>query len=193
MHDYWKQVQEELESHPAGAIKPSTSGAFPADESATTLESTFDCHCCELLEKAAHENNDSLGWAAELCHYLGVIIENVSKDMDVIVWWEKHAQIYPTLACIAQDVCAVPASSVPCERLFSAGAEIATDRHSCLGSGRFEELQVLKHAWNHTLIDCAGMNSDNIEDVNIEDFKELLEWDKELMNDLNNNVDIVMM
>ena len=37
------------------------------------------------------------------------------------------------------------------------------------------------------------MNSDNIEDVNIEDFKELLEWDKELMNDLNNNVDIVMM
>ena len=52
---------------------------------------------------------------------------------------------------------------------------------------------MLKHAWNHTLIDCAGMNSDNIEDVNIEDFKELLEWDKELMNDLNNNVDIVMM
>ena len=39
----------------------------------------------------------------------------------------------------------------------------------------------------------TGMNSDNIEDVNIEDFKELLEWDKELMNDLNNNVDIVMM
>ena len=88
MHDYWKQVQEELESHPAGAVKPSTSGAFPADESATTLESTFDCHRHELLEKAAHENNDSLGWAAELHRYLGVIIENVSKDMDVIVWWE---------------------------------------------------------------------------------------------------------
>lgn len=52
---------------------------------------------------------------------------------------------------------------------------------------------MLKHAWNHTLIDRAGMNSDNIEDVNIEDFKELLEWDEELMNDLNNNVDIVMM
>ena len=82
---------------------------------------------------------------------------------------------------------------MPCERLFSAGAEIATDRRSHLGSGRFEELQVLKHAWNHTVIDRAGMNSDNIEDVNIEDFKELLEWDEELMNDLNNNVDIVMM
>ena len=82
---------------------------------------------------------------------------------------------------------------MPCERLFSAGAEIATDRRSHLGSGHFEELQVLKHAWNHTLIDRAGMNSDNIEDVNIEDFKELLEWDEELMNDLNNNVDIVMM
>ena len=78
---------------------------------------------------------------------------------------------------------------MPCERLFSAGAEITTDRRSCLGSGRFEELQVLKHAWNHTLVDRAGINSDTVEEIYIQDFKELLEQDQELEHDMDNNVD----
>ncbi|KIK93372.1 hypothetical protein PAXRUDRAFT_126591, partial [Paxillus rubicundulus Ve08.2h10] len=54
---------------------------------------------------------------------------------------------FPTLACISMDICTIPANSVPCECLFSAGAEIATDCHSQLGAENFEELQVMKHAW----------------------------------------------
>ena len=78
---------------------------------------------------------------------------------------------------------------MPCEWLFSAGAEIATDRRSRLGSDCFEELQVLKHAWNHTLVDRAGINSDTVEEIYIQDFKELLEQDQELEHDMDNNVD----
>jgi hypothetical protein len=62
---------------------------------------------------------------------------------------QKHEGIYPTLACIARDICAIPASSVPCERLFPAAAEIATDCHSRLGAVKFEYLQVLKHTWRN--------------------------------------------
>jgi len=101
--------------------------------------------------------------------------------------------MYPTLAHIARDVCAVPASSVPCERLFSAGAEIATKRRSRLGSDRFEELQVMKHAWNPMLIDRARVNSNSVEveDISLEDFKELLQRDEELMQ--SSSSDIIMM
>ena len=91
--------------------------------------------------------------------------------------------MYPTLSRIARDVCAVPASSVPCERLFLAGAEIATDRHSCLGSSRFEELQIMKHTWNSSLVDHAQANSCEVEDILLQDIKELYERDEELSRD----------
>ena len=47
----------------------------------------------------------------------------------------------------------------------------------------------MKHAWNHTLVDHAGINSDTVEEIYIQDFKELLEQDQELEHDMDNNVD----
>lgn len=88
------------------------------------------------------------------------------------------------LAHISMDVCAIPATSVPCEQLFSAGAEIATDHHLCLSSDRFEHLQVLKNSWHHHIVDHAAVNSSDINEVFLDKFKEmfvtdtaLAEWD----------------
>lgn len=69
------------------------------------------------------------------------------------------------------DVCAIPATSVPCERLFSAGGEIATDRRSRLGSDIFEQLQVLRHAWQNRIVDQANLNSANVDEINMEEFE----------------------
>ena len=87
--------------------------------------------------------------------------------------------MYPTLARIAKDICAIPATSVPCEWLFSAGAEITTDRRNRLGAEWFEELQVLKHAWSHGVTDQAALNSMVVEEVPMECFKDYLMWDNE--------------
>ncbi|KZT31286.1 hypothetical protein SISSUDRAFT_959356, partial [Sistotremastrum suecicum HHB10207 ss-3] len=54
---------------------------------------------------------------------------------------------YPTLARIALDVLPVQASSVACERLFSAGRLITTHTRSRLDSEVFEKLQLLKSFW----------------------------------------------
>ena len=52
------------------------------------MESAFDHHRRNLaMAQAACKDSDSLGWNAELWRYLSVIIENVSKDMNVIAWW----------------------------------------------------------------------------------------------------------
>jgi hypothetical protein len=91
--------------------------------------------------------------------------------------------MYPTLSRIARDVCAIPASSVPCERLFSGGAETATDRRARLGAERFEQLQVLKFAWRKSAVDRTAANSvvvEEVEEVLSKEFKELLHLDDEM-------------
>ncbi|KIK75899.1 hypothetical protein PAXRUDRAFT_171340 [Paxillus rubicundulus Ve08.2h10] len=92
------------------------------DRPATTRNQT------SKLEQAANEQH--AGWQAELFQYLRDM-PDVTKDTDIVEWWSKHTTIYPTLVWIAHDICATPASSVPCEHLFSAGVEIATDCWSC--------------------------------------------------------------
>jgi hAT family C-terminal dimerisation region len=93
---------------------------------------------------------------------------------------QKHARMYPTLVRIALDVCPVPASSVPCERLFSGGGETATDNRARLGAERFEQVQVMKHVWRNSIVDFAATNSDIFEDVFLEDFHELYRIDNKL-------------
>ena len=84
---------------------------------------------------------------------------------------------YPTLVCITKDVCAIPATSVPCEQLFSNGAEIATDCRNRLGAEQFEQLQVLKHAWYHKIINQVTFNSTFIKEIPLERFKDCFVWD----------------
>ena len=104
---------------------------------------------------------------------------------------QKHVDIYPTLARIAKDVCTVPATSVPCEHLFSGGSEIATDQRSRLGADKFEHLQVLKHAWRSNIKDHATTNSVAVESIDIdpelqlEQFKELLIHENEVEHELH--------
>jgi hypothetical protein len=77
------------------------------------------------------------------------------------------------------DVLTCQASSVPCERLFSAGKQVATERRSRLGSDRFEQLLVMKSAWQGTLVDWAAVNSDSIEEVDLNEYNDLLEADND--------------
>jgi hAT family C-terminal dimerisation region len=72
------------------------------------------------------------------------------------------------------DVLPVPASSVPCERLFSAAKEVADDRRSRLGSKKFEELQVMKFAWHNDIPDLAVWNSKDVEEIDTMEYKGLL-------------------
>jgi hypothetical protein len=68
--------------------------------------------------------------------------------------------------------------------LFSAGKEIAVARRVQLGADRFEQLQVLKFAWRTGLVDHVAWNSEQVEEFDIDEYKELLtadiqarEWD----------------
>ncbi|KIM58417.1 hypothetical protein SCLCIDRAFT_128274, partial [Scleroderma citrinum Foug A] len=149
-HDEAMKIVEETMTEYWEQMKPSTTSKPPAnspnEHSKRPLESDFDRLRQEHLLQAT-VRTDNGGWKPELWRYLTDIPKDISKEMDIVAWWAAHSDDYPTLLRIAMDICAIPATSVPCEQLFSAGAEIATNRHSCLGANRFEQLQILKHAW----------------------------------------------
>jgi hypothetical protein len=50
-----------------------------------------------------------------------------AQEIDIINWWMGNASKYPTLSCIARDLLAVPASSVPSESAFSMAKRTIND------------------------------------------------------------------
>lgn len=87
---------------------------------------------------------------------------------------------------MALDVLLCQASSVPCERLFSSSKQVTTERRSHLGSDQLEQLLVMKSAWMDTVVDWAAINSTVVEEIEMNDFTDLLqaddlprEWDEE--------------
>jgi hypothetical protein len=97
--------------------------------------------------------------------------------------------LFPTLVQIALDVLPCQVSSVPCECLFSASKQTANLRRSSLGAERFKELQVMKFAWCKDLPDFAAQNWAHIEDMQLEEYVEILgadeisvEWEHQLQD-----------
>ena len=156
-----------------------------------------------LRQESVKRTKEAQGWQAELWRYRWYLDEaDVDKDTDLVKLWQvcypslpltisltyelstsflkEIGSGFPTIQQIALDILPVQASSVPCERLFSASKQTATDRHARLGSDRFEELQLMKFAWRGDLVDISVWNSEQIKVV--EDkakFAELLHDDEE--------------
>jgi hypothetical protein len=63
---------------------------------------------------------------SETTRYLAAPAADI--DVDVLGWWKFHAGEYPCLARIARDYLAIPATSVPAERVFSGGADLVTKK-----------------------------------------------------------------
>ena len=128
----------------------------------------FDQHRRSLVARGEE------GWVAELGRYLCDLPQDATPDMDIVEYWQDNHRIFPTLGRMALDFLPCQASSVACERLFSASKQVATDRRARLGAKRFEELQLMKFAWRHAgVVDIAAWNSDQVEQVDVEEYKDL--------------------
>jgi hypothetical protein len=185
-------MEEYYKSRPRA--EPATGTVTPADSigassAAETVMSDFDLF---RLKRITKDNEE--GWTSELRRYLKDIPEDVTKDMDIVKWWQvcysiftylhpisirlqDHTQLYPTLARIALDILPCQASSVPCERLFSGSKQSAVDRRASLGAERFEELQIMKFAWREKIIDVAAWNSRKVEEVELDEYQQMLAAD----------------
>jgi hypothetical protein len=66
----------------------------------------------------------------ELERYLSA--PTADANTNILEWWRLNAKTYPCLARIARDYLAIPATSVPAERVFSGGADLITKKRGSL-------------------------------------------------------------
>lgn len=62
----------------------------------------------------------------ELQSYLS--LPGSPDGVDVLDYWKKNANLFPTLTMMARDIYAVPISTVPSESCFSSANRILTDK-----------------------------------------------------------------
>lgn len=80
----------------------------------------------------------------ELDEYLEA--PRVTRNTDILEWWQKHDSIYPSLARMARDVLSTLASSVPIERFFSTGSLTMTAKRTRLGDESLKSLMCI-NSW----------------------------------------------
>lgn len=62
----------------------------------------------------------------------------VTDRVDPITFWTECEHMYPTLAAIATDILAIPASSTPVERVFSTAGEATAGKRNRLSQSNLE-------------------------------------------------------
>lgn len=64
---------------------------------------------------------------------------------DPLKWWKNKRYIYPNLYALALKRLCIPATSVPCERIFSKAGQICTEKRSRLTSDKVSKTLVINH------------------------------------------------
>ncbi|KAK0140687.1 Zinc finger BED domain-containing protein 1 [Merluccius polli] len=67
----------------------------------------------------------------------------ISEEDCPLKWWSQHAGSHSRLACLAKKYLATPATSVPCERLFSLAGHIVAKKRVSLSSQHVIQLVCL--------------------------------------------------
>lgn len=58
--------------------------------------------------------------------YLDEYVWTKAEGFDVLSWWKLNSPKYPTLACMARDFLAIPASTVASESAFSSSGRLVS-------------------------------------------------------------------
>ncbi|XP_022616727.1 zinc finger BED domain-containing protein 1 [Seriola dumerili] len=66
----------------------------------------------------------------ELSNYKSQRVLGLNEDP--LLWWSSHATLFPTLPKVLQKYWCVPATSVPCHRLFSSSGTVLCGKRNCI-------------------------------------------------------------
>lgn len=67
-------------------------------------------------------------------------VSSISLDSDPLLWWKNNESTYPLIAKLAKHYLAIPATSVPSERVFSTAGDIVTASRSALTADNVDKL-----------------------------------------------------
>ncbi|XP_062858504.1 E3 SUMO-protein ligase ZBED1-like [Trichomycterus rosablanca] len=116
--------------------QPATSAQNPSS-SASNLWSSFDR---DAALARAHRNHTSDA-TIEVQRYLSD--PPLQRSDDPLAYWNEHKNVYPHLFLLAKQYLCIPASSVPCERVFSKAGEVVSKKRNRLSPKTVEKLLFL--------------------------------------------------
>ncbi|KAA8894533.1 ribonuclease H-like domain-containing protein [Sphaerosporella brunnea] len=154
----------DLKKAKTGALKPLLRKYFPSKKASQPGESEeedsdrdglgvkelspedamiFASH--EEYSQAEHQfiSSAAVVWEAELERYSKH--PRVSKNTNVLLWWDDNEHRYPHLARLARDYLAIPASSVPAERVFSRAGDLISKTRNRLSRETANMLLCLRY------------------------------------------------
>jgi hypothetical protein len=77
MEQYWKMWLNTISTN------CDLSPVVTAGQTEDSITSDFNQHCLTLMS----QEQDG-GWEAEICQYLKDLLANVTKDTDIVEWWQ---------------------------------------------------------------------------------------------------------
>ena len=79
---------------------------------------------------------------SELDNYLeeALVLESDEENFDILQWWKRNSDLYPTLAKMARDFLAVQVSTVASESAFSAAGRLTDHLRSSMTAETIEAL-----------------------------------------------------
>ena len=93
-------------------------------------------------QSSADESDAVRGAESELMRYHEEA--PIPETEDPLIWWKLNNHRFPVLGSFVQTILCVPATSVPCERLFSSTGYIINKMRSCLLPGNVNALVCLR-------------------------------------------------
>lgn len=128
------------------SLPPTTSTATTISQTpsqgsrtASLIWKTFD----EQFDLCRGSQNPTAAGIIELDKYMNEPL--IGRHEDPLIWWSERKTIYPRLFNIVLKRLCIPATSVPCERLFSKAGLILRDRRSRLLTSKAEQVIFLCH------------------------------------------------
>lgn len=101
-----------------------------------------------IVGKVVQERGDDLPSKKNLADYL----DNNGR-CDVLLFFDDHKQIFPTLFLVAQCMASRRVTEVGCERFFSISGYVSDPRRTRLGVRTYERLAMLSANLQHVYID----------------------------------------
>lgn len=93
------------------------------------------------VDKMVRPENNTVSAIKELDRYLKD--DFIGRKMDPLKWWNEIKVVYPRLYIHALKRLCITATSVPCERIFSATGQIISDRRTHLKPAKVEKVVFL--------------------------------------------------
>ena len=123
----------------------------------------------EILKRQKTNPNKS-----ELERYL---CSSLFDGIDIMSWWKSNTEVFPCLAKMARDYLAIPGTSVPSERRFSASGDMISPERNRLAAVTIHATMCLHDWWK---VDYAKETrdwlqtelADDDDEIDVEDAEE---------------------